>query len=152
MYVEGAPRHLQKEITLQIISRLRKILGWFNYQRKYKFIASSLLIVYEGGQQKISNCLAEDTETDNELLYKQCNCGLTNETEKKGEWKTTHSSVSRGCSQLHNQHNNKQSLQNNLVDIRLIDFTHVSKTNEFDSNFAFGLEKLISFFEKILAS
>ena len=168
-YVESAPKSLQRDISAQIISKLGKLDNWFEYQRRYKFIASSLLLVYDACKPTQDDCNATDccgNDDDNddggdhdddhddctkmEDKHYRCDLGCDGQdTEEKDSTPAEHNcAIGSACSRC-SKRACRQISKVDLVDVRLIDFTHVYETNEYDDNFAVGLRNLISFFEKI---
>lgn len=104
---------MTSDILGQLLTNLMDIKQWFTTQRLFRFIASSILIVYE------TNC----------------------------SWKLgKHQKSHEQSETVENMH--QRSPTNLLVDTKIIDTAHVFPSTDIDDNYLFGLENLISIFEK----
>ena len=104
---------MTSDILGQLLTNLVDIKQWFTTQRLFRFIASSILIVYE-----------------------------TNSSQKLGKHQKSHEQSET----VENMH--QRSPKNLLVDTKIIDTAHVFPSTDIDDNYLFGLENLISIFEK----
>lgn len=104
---------MTSDILGQLLTNLMDIKQWFTTQRLFRFIASSVLIVYE------TNC-----------------------SRKLGKHQKSHEQSET----VENMH--QRSPTNLLVDTKIIDTAHVFPSTDIDDNYLFGLENLISIFEK----
>lgn len=121
----------EKDSKLLINSFLKKLTSiesWFLSQKKYIFIASSLLFIYDGlvflGQSQSGSNDFED--------FKECNASCN------GSHVSTVSSETVS--------NTKESLFDKSTDLKMIDFTHAfsSSSDNFDENYLIGLRSLIT--------
>ena len=107
------------------LRRLSSIESWFSHQNAYCFIASSLLFVY-----------------DSDSLYrllKLC-----------GDGEPTAANDYSMNSELDGQLSRADdSIFDELVNVRVIDLTHVFPTDGPDVNYMTGLHSLISYFGKL---
>ena len=108
---------------------------WFRAQRLYKFIASSILIAYDGDNQRTNN-QGPNTAHSYSALEGQ---PLTDNVQ--------HSNAV----QLGHLNNCQQELQpqKSLVEVRIIDTAHVFLSSDVDGNYLFGLENVLSIVERI---
>ena len=56
---------IRSTILEQLIAQLMEIKSWFTTQRLYRFIASSILVVYEGDSKQITSSLQQAFEHKN---------------------------------------------------------------------------------------
>lgn len=112
-YLGGVQFDMTSDILGQLLTNLVDIKQWFTTQRLFRFIASSILIVYE------TNC-----------------------SRKLGKHQKSHEQSET----VENMH--QRSPTNLLVDTKIIDTAHVFPSTDIDDNYLFGLENLISIFEK----
>lgn len=112
-YLGGVQFDMTSDILGQLLTNLMDIKQWFTTQRLFRFIASSILIVYE------TNC-----------------------SRKLGKHQKSHEQSET----VENMH--QRSPTNLLVDTKIIDTAHVFPSTDIDDNYLFGLENLISIFEK----
>jgi len=112
-------------ILEQLIAQLMEIKGWFTVQRFYRFLASSILIVYEGDtKQSFSNRQAlkgTDTRSDLNVIHHQAL----------------------------KDHQRGLAPEKTLVETRMIDTAHVFASSDVDDNYLFGLENIISTVQKL---
>lgn len=117
---------LARVILEQLIAQLMEIKGWFTVQRLYRFIASSILIVYEGDAKQsfsLPQALEEkDTRSDLKVIHLQA---------------------------LKNRHQRELPPRKTLVETRMIDTAHVFASSDVDDNYLFGLENIISIVKKL---
>jgi len=126
---------LKDSILRQLLTKLREIEKWFRTQRLYRFIASSILIAYEG--DSCDNTSGTMTDT---TCSASCNDPVS--TKKMQELNSDQLSVSK------NRQKQSQSMRT-LVEARIIDTAHVFTSSDVDSNYLFGLENIISIVERI---
>ena len=114
------------------------IENWFLSQKRYIFIASSLLFIYDG-----LVFLGQSQSGSNEFHdFKECNAScngshlstVSNETVKKFGFDT------------------KESLFDKSTDLKMIDFTHAfsSLSDNFDENYLIGLRSLITHLQHLI--
>lgn len=119
---------LTSVILEQLIAQLMEIKGWFTVQRLYRFLASSILIVYEGDTKQsfsIPQTFEEkDTRSDLNVIHHQA---LKDRQRELAPGKT-------------------------LVETRMIDTAHVFASSDVDDNYLFGLENIISTVQKLHAN
>ena len=112
-------------ILEQLIAQLMEIKGWFTVQRLYRFLASSILIVYEGDTKQsfsIPQAFEEkDTRSDLDVIHHE---DLKDRRRELAPKKT-------------------------LVETRMIDTAHVFASSDVDDNYLFGLENVISIVQKL---
>ena len=112
-------------ILEQLIAQLMEIKEWFTMQRIYRFLASSILIVYEGDtRQSLSIPQAseeKDTRPKSNVVHHQA---LKNYQRELIPKKT-------------------------LVETRMIDTAHVFASSVVDDNYLFGLKNIISIIQKL---
>lgn len=122
----------------QLTAKLTEMQKWFRAQRLYKFIASSILIAYDGVNQRINN-QGTNTAPSNSALEDQ---PLTD-------------NIQHSNAVLHTHLNNCQQVsqpQKSLVEVRIIDTAHVFLSSDVDGNYLFGLENVMSIVERIRAN
>ena len=103
---------------------------WFRAQRLYKFIASSILIAYDGVNQRINN-QGTSTAPAYSALEDQ---PLTDNIRHSNAVQLAHL---------------KNCQQKTLVEVRIIDTAHVFLSSDVDGNYLFGLENVLSIVERI---
>jgi len=126
---------LKDTILQQLLTKLRDIEKWFRTQRLYRFIASSILIAYEG-----DSC----DNTSGTMTGANCSstCNDQASTETMQELNSDQFPVLKNCQ--------KQSQSTRtLVEARMIDTAHVFTSSDVDSNYLFGLENIISVVERM---
>ncbi|KAL9961500.1 hypothetical protein ACROYT_G030454 [Oculina patagonica] len=117
---------LTRSILEQLIKQLMEIKRWFTIQRLYRFIASSILIVYEGDTEKTSSGTLQQALEQNDT---------------RSDLNIIHLPALKNC---HRQ----SPLKKTLVETRMIDTAHVFTSSDLDNNYLFGLENVISIVEK----
>ncbi|XP_068705407.1 inositol polyphosphate multikinase-like [Montipora foliosa] len=124
-FLDCVKKELKHRVVEELITKLREIQRWFKSQRMFKFIASSILIAYEGKDSTIPHASLKDQELNNEMpdlnnmeLLQVKNC----QPEKA------------------------------LVEVRMIDAAHVFSSSVVDSNYLSGLENVVASFEHIRAN
>ena len=134
-YLRGAGGK-KKEVVQKIISRLMDIKTFFEKQRMLKFIASSLLIVYEGGM-------------DSHLLLNREN-SMGNLDSNVLDVDTKHSCVSNSmrADSVNTTPNEPSFTFCQDVEVRMIDMAHIFESRDPDKNYIFGVDSLISYFER----
>jgi hypothetical protein len=135
-----------------VIQRLERIKHWFTEQRTFAFYASSLLIVYDGDAAKPG----PDSDADGYNIKS----GLDTDVNA-----SSNSYCMNGCSQTLPDDSSTRDcghclcstgsdvtacLQQPIIDIRMIDFTHSIRTTEEDGNYLFGLQSLIRHLNSLL--
>ena len=135
---------VNKEWTLQILEQLLKKLTeieeWFETQRLYRFIASSILISYEADchQNVVGNFTSSNDRTSSTVCQEQS---------------LTDTVIDSNVSPRHFTSTSHQKLLNStLVDARIIDTAHVFTTSDTDFNYLFGLENIILTVKRIQKS
>ena len=132
-FLDGIAVELRHIILEQLITRLMEIKTWFTIQRLYKFIGSSILIVYEGDSEQIKS--ATNTSDSHERYLKQTDTVADLNIIQRPALK-------KGCQQ-------ELCSNSTLVETRIIDTAHVFASSDVDSNYMFGLENVISIVEKM---
>ncbi len=123
-YLSGSGVY-SKELVRAFQRKLDRISLWFRRQRKYAYIASSLLFVYDatvfqqGGGSINSNTLFVDYDHMHDENHNEDHCA---------------------------------ALFDKACDVRMIDFAHALQTDCIDSNYLGGLQCLLSIFDDILKS
>lgn len=110
-----------------------EIKRWFTNQRLYRFIASSILIVYEGDNKQITT----DTNTISSGTLQQA----LEQNDTRSDLKIIHLPTLKNC-QWQSPH------KKTVVETRMIDTAHVFTSSDLDNNYLFGLENVISIVEK----
>ena len=136
---------LEPRLVRAFLRRLSAIESWFLGQRKYAFIASSLLFVYDGEAlpktiKRHNSCstngLANDAIHQNVDVIHQNN-GVSNERkDRPGSVETEEEDV------FFDSH----------IDVRMIDFTHVFPANGLDENYLTGLRSLMGYLRRLVLS
>lgn len=164
---------MRKDVLEVVVDKLRDLEKWFLAQRRYVFYASSILIVYEGNVKRkpdyrtlhtvnsdhtegrpdcetsqMVNSAHTDSLTSEKNLENSLKCTPVN-LENGDADKGSHQSIDRvyignGDTKL------SDGCIRPLVEIRMIDFTHVFPSDEMDSNYLFGLQNLIKHFQCLL--
>lgn len=116
---------LTSVILEQLIGQLMEIKGWFTVQRLYRFLASSILIVYEGDTKQSFSIPQAFKEKD------------------------TRAVLSIGYHQALKDRRRELAPEKTLVETRMIDTAHVFASSDVDDNYLFGLENIISTIQKL---
>ena len=124
---------LTRSILEQLIAQLLEIKRWFTIQRLYKFIASSILIVYEGDSKHTTSPTNTIPSGTPHQVLEQKDTG--------SDSKTIPLPALMNCQR-------QLSPKKNLVETRMIDTAHVFTSSDVDNNYLFGLENVISIVEK----
>ena len=124
-FFECVEVRLTSVILEQLIAQLMEIKGWFTVQRFYRFVASSILIVYEGDSKQSFNFPQafeeKDTRSDLNVIHRQAL----------------------------KDHQRGLAPEKTLVETRMIDTAHVFASSDVDDNYLFGLENIISTVQKL---
>lgn len=132
----------------QLLCKLKKLEQWFSVQKKFSFIASSLLITYEGFLQRKGRANYK-TNLKQSFVYD----GGTREHTVENLLACHHDKKPSKCSDAlspaadHDQQD-KSSADN--VELHLIDFAHVFPSDSIDHNVLFGIQKLISCLQSLI--
>lgn len=121
-FLDSANEELKPRILEELITKLMEIQRWFESQRLFKFIASSVLIAFEGKHHEAHHTPLEDKALNGKIQDLQ-NSELT---------------CIKNC----------QS-KSTLLEVRIIDAAHVFSSAVVDSNYLSGLENVITIFEHI---
>ncbi|XP_067047804.1 inositol polyphosphate multikinase-like [Acropora muricata] len=121
-FLDSGNEELKPRILEELISKLMEIRTWFESQRLFKFIASSILIAFEG----------KDHETHHTPLEDKALNG------KRQDLQHNELACFKNC----------QS-KSTLLEVRMIDAAHVFTSGVVDSNYLSGLENVITVFEQI---
>jgi len=116
------------------LRRLRSIESWFNTQSSIRFIASSLLFIYDGDAVRPSPEVADgfplplcsgsaDNGTTNNHLNDDCD----------------------GCRAM----DELDSWREERIDLRMIDFTHAFMVSARDENYLTGLRSIIDYMSRL---
>ena len=119
-----------KELALSFLRKLSKVEIWFAKQRRYSFISSSLLLVYDAGVFQLD-----------EKAY--CSSSLKINGVKYHATCNTLDAVMNAKNEAH------ESALNDLdkaCKVCMIDFAHVHKSDCIDANYFGGVQQLISLF------
>ncbi|KAK3787612.1 hypothetical protein RRG08_034315 [Elysia crispata] len=151
--------HSRGDLLPPLLVKLRMLEQWFSIQKKFSFIASSLLITYDGYQQL-------NGRPDHKLPYR---------SEKGQENSSEYSCISGGnrekqaaesvplwgkCEELSKSNGTGRSIsvishgeQNSTdkIGLHLIDFAHVFPSDNIDHNVLFGIRKLISCLQSMIS-
>ncbi|GFS09164.1 kinase [Elysia marginata] len=144
----------RNDLLHPLLAKLRELELWFSVQKKFSFIASSLLISYDGCPQvKASQSCTEnvlgnsikqsyvyDGGTAKDTVESNCICGEVIEPSK---------SSSEFTSTINHDHSQDKNLADK-IGLHLIDFAHVYPSDSVDHNVLFGIRKLISCMESML--
>ncbi|XP_051945482.1 inositol polyphosphate multikinase-like [Xyrauchen texanus] len=155
---------LRKDAISQIISKIQRILRWFESQRQLHFYASSLLLVYEGSPDTVNGMKHKRAETGRQLL--QSNGHFPHEALSV---QCSLIQVGGTCSQPfcsdlpHNiQHDRTMNgvsgarveeeiiKEEEAVEVKMIDFAHVFPSDSPDEGYMYGLRNLLTTLEQIL--
>lgn len=110
----------------ETLRRFEQVKRWFDKQTTYHFYSSSLIVIYEANLEQILAANQQDDENSNQ--------NADNNNNKNGHFNNTSSSH-------YPEH----------IRIVMADFAHVfPANNELDSNYLFGLEKLIEHLKILL--
>lgn len=141
--------------------KLLQLKNWFLKQRKFTFISSSILFVYEGNLSpwltwmekypmhvaKLETCKQYSVEsTDFKTLhYSDCAPVLK---------KSSIEEIIDVCSDcfLHQDLCNNLQERCNLIRVSMLDFAHVFPTSQEDSNYMYGLNNLIAYWQQVMKS
>lgn len=121
-FLDSGNEELKPRILEELISKLMEIRTWFESQRLFKFIASSILIAFEGKDHETHHTPLEDKALNGkrqDLQHNELPCF------KNCQSKST------------------------LLEVRMIDAAHVFSSGVVDSNYLSGLENVITVFEQI---
>jgi len=170
---------IRKDAVLSHLQKLKQLQSWFKTQRKLSFIASSILLIYEGSDnengKKCDNSVTNDVfndnnfDSDNDSILK-CESNASSikpndinkldslEGFENGELMAKKSKLEINQSDLNdlNSHSMAGTSQHSSAqsfcntELRLIDFAHVYPSDKIDDNFLFGIEKLIDCLEKLI--
>ncbi|KAF8770065.1 Inositol polyphosphate multikinase like protein [Argiope bruennichi] len=138
-------RFINSLLLCGFIHKLSQLKSWFSRQRKFKFIGSSILFVYEGTlsfwKEWIKNMYISDDQNASRECKKNFNdCsilkpGINGTCTLCGLDKYVCTEVLTKC---------------NLFRIVMIDFAHVSCSEKEDTNYLFGLHNLINYLKNLL--
>lgn len=146
---------MRKDVLKVVVEKLKGLETWFLEQRIYAFYASSILIVYEGEVRhkpdSTTSVKADQTSSEkNRENTLRSNSPLT-ENEAEDTTKSIDSlHIVNGDIGAKIPLKRNEDSENPLVEIRMIDFTHVFPSQEEDSNYLFGLQNLIKHFQCLL--
>ncbi|KAG8179274.1 hypothetical protein JTE90_026738 [Oedothorax gibbosus] len=139
-------KHINMLILSGFIHKLVKLSDWFSRQRLFKFIGSSLLFVYEGtflpwsswsDENHINIDFSNSTETATHVDYNLC----LNKADATPDFCDVCCLCRNVCSKLTDCH---------LYRVVMIDFSHCFPFHEEDTNYTFGLHKLIEYLRDLL--
>uniref|UniRef100_A0A2C9JRX7 Kinase n=1 Tax=Biomphalaria glabrata TaxID=6526 RepID=A0A2C9JRX7_BIOGL len=168
---------LRKDVVQPILFKLKKLESWFLKQRKYSFIASSLFMVYEGS--KVVDTIIKSAKVKNDLIHTKTELPSDNiesrlvegqDDNKNGQEKSVTNqkrhiqedddAVATKKLKLNNDSLSKPSEQKHdlpelqksedTAQVHLIDFAHAFPATDIDSNFLFGLQKLINIMKTLV--
>ncbi|KTF75466.1 hypothetical protein cypCar_00035745 [Cyprinus carpio] len=171
-YGRGLVKDAIKEdaITASIL-RVQKILQWFEAQSRFNFYASSLLFVYEGVYEGVSQTLRESPtapeacEQNNNInqslsnmysLHKK-SCGRSHHqaNQDNGVWSSSQQpNGNRSLARLEEDRKESKSEAGQEtvsdVEVKMIDFAHVFPSDVPDQGYIYGLKNLLKVLHQIL--
>ena len=119
-----------------ILCKLREIAQWFSTQQKLQFRGSSILIVFESDKQALVSCLGDGTLSPSSNSVDGSNPCTSNCCDAEiSEDKSRNSFSTNGSVDL-----------SKLLQVKMIDFVHVSECNALDLNYLEGLTSVIKYF------
>ena len=123
-----------KELASSILRKLGKVEIWFAKQRRYSFISSSLLFVYDAGVFQLD-----------EKAY--CSSSLKINGVKHHATCNTLDAVMNAKNEA-----NKRALIDfdKACKVYMIDFAHAHKSDCIDANYFGGVQQLISLFQDVV--
>lgn len=129
-----------------IISKIRRILRWFETQTQLHFYASSLLLVYEGSPHTL------DGQKHKQTQHRPQNNSSSHQS------RSTHTPNTNGTLGGAGGEDDgdvgvedkKQFGQEEAVEVRMIDFAHVFPSDTADQSYMYGLRNLLAALELIL--
>ncbi len=132
----GASRAYTNQLAQSFAAKLERIEAWFQRQRRYAFISSSLLFVYD----------AQAFQRDMEVVV--------NGHASKNGTDSCNSADGVQPNENHDDHSVAGSSLlceglNKVCDVRMIDFAHVLKTENVDDNYLGGLQHLLALFRDV---
>lgn len=127
---------LEVQLVKAVIEKLRQIEAWFLSQRKYTFIASSLLFTYDGKALHDYKTLKKSSDsTHGHHLH----------------GKVAGNSVENSVSILNGAKIKVDNFYDSIAEVRMIDFTHVFQVNNcHDENYLTGLQSLIRYLNDLV--
>ncbi|XP_059421807.1 inositol polyphosphate multikinase [Carassius carassius] len=150
-------QELQRHAVSLIISKIRRILRWFESQNQLHFYASSLLLVYEGSPHAVNTSKHKPADPatghqqgepqskalsfQSSLTHSHPYCHNTNGKHGGSEEKKA-KEIGMG--------DKKQFGQDEAVEVKMIDFAHVYQSDSPDESYMYGLRNLLSTLEQIL--
>ncbi|KAK3092065.1 hypothetical protein FSP39_024857 [Pinctada imbricata] len=140
---------LSRDLINSVIEQLEQIEEWFSHQRLFAFYASSILIVFDG-DNSASTCDIESSNSDNLETNDTSARTLLNSDSRKSVYCSGRNNRDQDNGLLPDSENS--CVQSPRVEVRMIDFTHVFPSREEDSNYLFGLRKLISHLRSVIDS
>ncbi|XP_060080444.1 inositol polyphosphate multikinase-like [Ylistrum balloti] len=144
---------LRKDVIKVVVDKLKELESWFLEQRMYAFYASSILIVYEGDVKHKPDC-STVVNSDQTKKNRENTLRSNSPLMENGDEDTNKSidSLHIGNGDVDGRISAKLNgaCERPLVEIRMIDFTHVFPSQEEDSNYLFGLQNLIKHFQCLL--
>lgn len=150
MYLTSS-KHINTLILCGFIHKLVQLNNWFSHQRLFKFIGSSLLFVYEG------TFSAWTTWLKSNQIKKHCDCSETVEFSKeenlcsKCNLCLNNADITDTCDVCSLSKSLCCNLTNcNLYRVAMIDFSHCFPFDKEDTNYTFGLNKLINYLKELL--
>ncbi|OWF50893.1 Inositol polyphosphate multikinase [Mizuhopecten yessoensis] len=146
---------MRKDVLRVVVEKLKDLESWFSEQRIYAFYASSILIVYEGEVKHKPDCSTAVNTDQTESEKNRENTLRSNSPHmENGEGDTNKPidslHIVNGGVDAKISSKLTEDCECPLVEIRMIDFTHVFPSQELDSNYLFGLQNLITHFQCLL--
>lgn len=129
---------LELDLVQAFLRRLCKIEAWFLAQRKYTFIASSLLFIYDGKalhDYKLSK-KSQGTATINNFRP-----DLSENSAEATKWISNKAAAESDGVEFFDS----------VVDVHMIDFTHVFTVDDTrDENYLVGLQSIIRYLKELM--
>lgn len=130
---------LEVHLVQALIRKLRQIETWFLSQRKYTFIASSLLFVYDG---KALHDYTMSKKSSDLTLSHDTQGNLTGDAVEDGKLSSILNGRTAKVDDL---------FYDSIAEVRMIDFTHAFEVNNCqDENYLIGLQSLIRYLNDLI--
>ena len=137
----------------ETIKKFEEIRCWFEKQTSYHFYSSSLIVIYEANLEDI---LVSQQQNPKPKVNSDCLSATSTSNNNKSDSLNTeqdNSNNNNSSVNLNNNLNYTNKYKSDLVRIVMADFAHVFPANDtLDTNYLFGLNKLIEHLKQLLAS
>lgn len=125
------------------LRRLRSIESWFAAQSSYRFIASSLLFVYDGDVAR-PHADGSTQNTSSSSLSDHFNS-----MDSRSANNSVSGPADNGCRVVSDADARSHSWWDQRTDLRMIDFTHAFPSSAPDENYLTGIRSIISYMSRL---